>query len=182
MNQLKITKGHKKVTCSNLAITTLTSIRFTKNSCGFHWNSEGKLDILFLQFTLSSSSFIFTKVILPLAKICPFNGIKIACYLDDGIGIAYSFFEAKENYDLVRYTVIKAGLIPNEEKPIWQQTCELAWFLVSLDLFQGVFEISQENNRKYFQYHKLNSYLCLYFSQIISKVSRQSYLNKICNG
>ena len=40
-----------------------------------------------LPFGVSTAPFVFTKVVRPLVKYWRLNSIKIACFLDDGLGI-----------------------------------------------------------------------------------------------
>ena len=47
-----------------------------------------------LPFGLSTAPFVLTKVIRPLVKHWRFKSIKIACFLDDGLGIDNTFENA----------------------------------------------------------------------------------------
>ena len=47
-----------------------------------------------LPFSLSSSLFVFRKVVRPLVKYWRFQAVKIASYLDDSLGIAYIYQDA----------------------------------------------------------------------------------------
>ena len=62
-------------------------------SCVF--NSTTKYFIFtVLPFDLSTTPFVFTKVLRPLVKFWRFDSIKIACFVDGGLGIEYEFFKA----------------------------------------------------------------------------------------
>ena len=54
---------------------------------------------------------IFTKVV-PLVKHWRLHAIKIACFLDDGLGIAYTYQDALSCSNLVERTLINSGFVP----------------------------------------------------------------------
>ena len=49
-----------------------------------------------LPFGLSTTPFVFTKMVRPLVKYWRFNSTKIACFLDDGLGKDNTFEKALE--------------------------------------------------------------------------------------
>ena len=60
---------------------------------GFSWEVEGKtcyFVFTVLRFELTSATFIFTKVMKSLVKHWRINAIRIACFLNAGLGVAGS--------------------------------------------------------------------------------------------
>ena len=71
---------------------------------GFSWKINDILKsfvFIVLPFGLSTAPFVFTKVVRPLVKYWRFNSIKIACFLDDGLGIDNTFEKALEKSTFV---------------------------------------------------------------------------------
>ena len=97
-----------------------------------------------LPFGLSTAPFVFTKVVRPLVKYWRFNSIKIACFLDDGLGIDNTFEKALENSTFVLNSLTKAGFIINSEKSVWQPTKVLTWLGIEVDLNNDTLKISSE--------------------------------------
>ena len=61
---------------------------------GFSWEVVWKtcyFVFMVLPFELTSAPFIFTKVMRCLVKHWRINAIRIACFLDDGLGVASSY-------------------------------------------------------------------------------------------
>ena len=65
-----------------------------------------------LPFALTSALFILTQVVRPLVKYWRFNSLKIAGFLNDGIGIEYSYEEAKRKSEFVQETLTKSVFTP----------------------------------------------------------------------
>jgi len=86
---------------------------------GFSWNFEGKTRYFIfsvLPFGLSTAPFIFTKTVRPLIKYWRSLAIKIACFLDDGLGTEPNKEKAINSSRIVYETLIKAGFVPNAQK------------------------------------------------------------------
>ena len=72
-----------------------------------------------LPFGLSTVPFVFTEVVHPLVKFWRFHSIKLACFLDGGLGIEYKFLKACNNSNFVRYTLTEVGFISSLNKSVW---------------------------------------------------------------
>ena len=73
---------------------------------GFSWVVDGvKKHFVFtlLPFGLSSSPFVFTKILRPFVKYWRLHGLHIVVYIDDGICIAVGLEEAKKCKIYQRY-------------------------------------------------------------------------------
>ena len=88
---------------------------------GFSWNinrSTKYFVFSVLHFGLSSAPFVFTKVVRPLVKRWRSHAVKIACFLDDGLGIAYTYQDALSCSNFVKITLINSGFVPNVTKSV----------------------------------------------------------------
>ena len=65
-----------------------------KEYLGFKWNNKYYV-FKILPFGLSTAGYIFSKVMREIVKFWRTKGYKIVLYLDDGIGGASTFQEAK---------------------------------------------------------------------------------------
>jgi len=114
---------------------------------GFSWivDKETKYFVFtVLPFGLTSAPFIFTKVVRPLVKHWRSNSVKIACFLDDGLGKGDTYLKTKQDSSFVRISLQKAGFIPNQDKSIWEPTKALTWLGISIDLNTSSLEISSQ--------------------------------------
>ena len=92
---------------------------------GFSWKINNILKsfaFIVLPFGLSTAPFVFTKVVRPLVKYWRFNSIKIACFLDDGLGIDNTFGKALGKSTFVSNSLTWAGFIFSSDKSVWQPT------------------------------------------------------------
>ena len=71
-----------------------------------------------LPFALSSSPFIFSKMLKPLQKSWRRRGIPIS--LDDGLGGGADHVSAKLNSLIIHSDLLKSGFVPNEDKSLWE--------------------------------------------------------------
>ena len=97
-----------------------------------------------LPFGLSTAPFVFTKVVRPLVRYWRFNSIKIACFLDDGLGIDNTFENALEKSTFVSNSLTRSGFIVNSEKSVWQPTKVLTWLGNDVDFNNDTLKISSE--------------------------------------
>ena len=114
---------------------------------GFSWEIEGK--ILYFVFTvlpfgLTSAPFIFTKTMRCLVKYWRLNGIKIACFLDDGLGVSDSYLRTLKSSKFVQISLQNAGFIVNKEKSVWNPSQRLTWLGIEIDLKGCFYCIPQE--------------------------------------
>ena len=63
-----------------------------------------------LPFCLSSAPFVFTKVVRPLVKNWRLHAVKVACFLEHGLGIAYTYQDALSCSNFVKVTLINSAL------------------------------------------------------------------------
>ena len=87
---------------------------------GFSWifkdGSKRFFQYAVLPFGLTSGPFIFTKIVRALVKYWRSYAIKIACFLDDGMGLDYVYSKALEKSIFVKDSLDFAGFIVNLEK------------------------------------------------------------------
>uniref|UniRef100_A0A7M5XH70 Reverse transcriptase domain-containing protein n=1 Tax=Clytia hemisphaerica TaxID=252671 RepID=A0A7M5XH70_9CNID len=115
---------------------------------GFSWNfGKGpKRYFLYsvLPFGLSSGPLIFTKIVRVLIKFWRAHGIRIACFLDDGLSIEYAREKAKENAVFVKGSLDKSGFIVNEEKSQWEPLTKIQWLGIQVDFENKTYSISEK--------------------------------------
>ena len=114
---------------------------------GFKWYFKGierYFIFLVLPFGITSGPFVFTKVMRVLVKYWRSLGIKIGCFLDDGLGIGSSYEIAKKEADVVRLSLISAGFLINDEKSLWLPTTCITWLGITFDSEKFMFSISEK--------------------------------------
>ena len=115
---------------------------------GFSWSfkNEPKRYFLYsvLPFGLSSGPLIFTKIVRVLIKYWRAHGIRIACFLDDGLSVDYSKPKAKENSIFVAGSLQKSGFITNEEKSEWEPVTRIQWLGIQVDFENKTYTISEK--------------------------------------
>ena len=72
-----------------------------------------------LHFGLSTGLFVFTKVVQPLIKNWRLYAIRIACFLDYGLGIEFGYSKSGTSSKFVRNTLNNARFVINKEKSVW---------------------------------------------------------------
>ena len=70
--------------------------------------------------------------------------MRIACFLDDGLGIDFGFSKSETTSKLVLNTLVNAGFITNKEKSMWEPTKILTWLGISVNLNKGCLYVSEE--------------------------------------
>ncbi len=111
---------------------------------GFQWEFDGIVKYFkftALPFGLSSAPFIFTKVVRPLVKKWRSEGKMVIVYLDDGLGFAESFEQAKVISGEVKTDLIRSGFVPNVQKSVWEPVQALEWLGYEIDLISGIIRI-----------------------------------------
>ena len=83
-------------------------------------------------FGLSSAPYSFTKLLKLLVKKWRTEGKSIVVYLDDSLGSAANYIEAKITSVAVHADLLKSGFLPNEEKSIWDLAQDTIWLELSL--------------------------------------------------
>ena len=118
---------------------------------GFSWTENGVTSyyvFIVLPFGLSTAPYIFTKVCRVLIKYWRSNGIKIAIFIDDGIGAAGSFSKTKVASDFVKNSIQLSGFITNEEKSIWDPVQCAVWLGLQIDTQNFELKIKQKRVTK----------------------------------
>ena len=113
---------------------------------GFSWVFKGNIKFFVftvLPFGLTSTPFIFTKVVRPLVKYWRFSSVKITCFLDGGIGIEYNYEEAKRKSEFVQETLAKSGFTPNIRKSTWEPFKILTWIGIDGNLSSRTLKITK---------------------------------------
>ena len=75
-----------------------------------------------LPFGLSSSPYVFTKVLKPLEKYWRIQGLCIAISLDDGWAIVQDRESCRIKAQAIRTDLCNAGFVVNEDKSVWEPT------------------------------------------------------------
>ena len=96
-----------------------------------------------LPFGLSTSPYIFIKVIRPLVKHWRSKAIRIVVYLDDRLGASSTFDAATKQPLSVRADLVASGFVPNCDKCQWSPTQQLAWLGLDWDLLNQVLKIPE---------------------------------------
>lgn len=94
-----------------------------------------------LPFGLSTSPYIFTKLLRPVVTHWRSQGIRISVYLDDGIGADSSEDLCCEKSRLVRTDLDRLGLLVNEEKSDFKPRQKGEHLGFTLDLVKGEFSV-----------------------------------------
>lgn len=69
-------------------------------------------------FGLSSTPYLFTKLLQPLLKKWRTEGKSIVVFLDDGLGDTADYTYARISSFSVHVDLLKSGFVPNEEKSL----------------------------------------------------------------
>jgi mannose/cellobiose epimerase-like protein (N-acyl-D-glucosamine 2-epimerase family) len=85
-----------------------------------------------LAFALSSTGYIFAKVVRPMVAHLRKDGIKVTVYLDDGL--ADNEKVCYEQAERVKTLLILSGFVPNRYKCIWKPVQSLVWLGFTWDL------------------------------------------------
>ena len=87
-----------------------------------------------LPFRLSSAPFIYTKVVRLFVKHWRLHAVKIACFLDDGLGIVYTYQDALSYSNFLKLTLINSGFVPNVTKSVWIPCQRIIWLCIRIDI------------------------------------------------
>ena len=113
---------------SNKAIIILIFFKPHHKFLGFSWEvgGGGRGTCCFLYtvfpFWLTSVSFILTKVMKCLVKHQRKNAVRIACFLDDRLGVVSSYKMTLFHSSFVKKSLQNISFIINEEKSIWKSS------------------------------------------------------------
>ena len=104
---------------------------------GFSWDIKGTTKYLaftVLPFRLSSAPFIYTKVVRLFVKNWRLHAVKIACFLDDGLGIVYTYQDGLSYSNFLKSTLINSGFVPNVTKSVWIPCQRIIWLCIRIDI------------------------------------------------
>ena len=71
-----------------------------------------------------------------------FHAVKIACFLDDGLGIAYTYQDALSCCNFVKTTLINSGFVRNVKKSIWIPCQHIVWLGIEIDTNNNILSIT----------------------------------------
>ena len=121
---------------------------------GFSWEQNGSVKYFVftvLPFGLTSAPFIFTKTMRVLVKYWREQAIKIACFIDDGAGVAKDRETTIKQASFVKHSLRQSGFVVNKDKSLWLPTQNMTWLGVNLDLQNEKFTIPEERMASIFQ-------------------------------
>ena len=114
---------------------------------GFSWFIDGiqKFYIFtVLPFGITTGPFIFTKVMRCLIKHWRSLGLRIVCFLDDGLCTAQSFNIAVTAAYRVKSDLISAGFVINDKKSVWIPTQNITWLGFHFSSERYTLEVTEE--------------------------------------
>ena len=97
-----------------------------------------------LPFGLSAPPFVLTKVFQSLIKYWRLHAIRIACFLDYGLGIEFVCSKSETSSKFVLNTLINAGFVTYKEKSVWEPTKILTRLGIPVNLNKGCLYVSEE--------------------------------------
>ena len=115
---------------------------------GFSWIFKGQGHVRYfvfnvLPFGVSTAAHIFTKVLRSVVRYWRENWIKIIMYLDDGLGGASTYEQAKIASDKVRSDLISLGFLIADDKSVWKPAQVITWLGLEWNFIDGYVKITQ---------------------------------------
>ena len=107
-----------------------------------------------LPFGLSSSPYLFTELLKPLVKKWRTERKFILVFLDDGLGAASDYTNARVSSFSVHAELLKSGFVLNEVKSLWEPTQVITWLGTVIDTSQCI--ISATDTRIQFLWDDLS--------------------------
>ena len=101
-----------------------------------------------LPFGLSTSGYIFSKVIRVLVQFWRASGHLMVMFLDDGIGGHKSLHRAIESSSHIRSSLVNLGFLIAEEKCVWVPSLQAIWLGYFWDMLVGKIYITKERIKK----------------------------------
>ena len=118
----------------------------------FKWpTGDGRMkfyEFTVLPFGLTSTPYVFTKVLRQLIRFWRGHGHRVLLYLDDGIGGHFSKTSATHLSIKVRQDIIACGFTLNDEKSVWEPTQIITFLGVILNLVTGTIHIPERRLAK----------------------------------
>ena len=98
----------------------------------FYWRNQ-LLQFTCLPFGLSSTPYVFTKLLRPVLTFLRDKGIRCLMYLDDMLILGRTAMELNHNFELVKPLLTSLGFLVNEDKSVPYPTQELQFlgFLIN---------------------------------------------------
>ena len=115
--------------------------------CGFSWTEKGMTKYYMfcvLPFGLSVSGFIFSKVMRVVIGYWRAQGLRVAMFLDDGIGGDKSYDEAFQVSKFVRTSLPKFGFLIAENKCCWEPAQVCTWLGYVWNFIEGQLYATEE--------------------------------------
>ena len=114
---------------------------------GFSWLFNGIRRFFVykvLPFGLSTACFVFTKLLRPLVKRWRFAGLRVILYIDDGFCVGSTAAECGRGKEVILNDLNRAGFVLNFEKSQLVPQQVGVWLGFTIDLAQGVYQVTQE--------------------------------------
>ena len=120
---------------SNKAIIILIFINHIKNFLVFHGTlGENLLFCIYCSPVWTNvTTFIFTKFMRCLVKLWRINAFRLACFLDDGLGVASSYKMTLFHSNFVKKSQQNVSFIINEEKSVRKPSQTLNWLGIRIN-------------------------------------------------
>ena len=101
-----------------------------------------------LPFGLSTSGYVFSKVLRVLVQFWRASGHLVVMFLDDGIGGHKSLHRAIESSSHIRSSLVNLGFLIAEEKCVWVPSLQAIWLGYFWDMLVGKIYITKERIKK----------------------------------
>ena len=132
---------------SNKAIIILIFINHIKNVLVFHGTlGENLLFCIYCSPVWTNvTTFIFTKFMRCLVKLWRINAFRLACFLDDGLGVASSYKMTLFHSNFVKKSQQNVSFIINEEKSVRKPSQTLNWLGIRINSKKASTVYQQKN-------------------------------------
>ena len=132
---------------SNKAIIILIFINHIKNFLVFHGTlGENLLFCIYCSPVWTNvTTFIFTKFMRCLVKHWRINAFRLACFLDDGLGVASSYKMTLFHSNFVKKSQQNVSFIINEEKSVRKPSQTLNWLGIRINSKKASTVYQQKN-------------------------------------
>ena len=113
-----------------------------KHTLAFYGISKGPQNISCLLSYLLAFPLHHLFLVRPLVKQWRLHAVKIACFLDDGWGIAYTYQDALSCSNFLKATSTNSGFVPNVTKSIWIPCQHSIWLGIEIDINNNTLSIT----------------------------------------
>ena len=101
-----------------------------------------------LPFGLSSTPYLFTKLLKPILTSWRCIGIPMAIFLDDGLGGGVTIVKAKINSLIVHAYLTRYSFLINEDKSLWGPVQNITWLGTVFDTYRGFISVTESRISK----------------------------------